>query len=238
MLQTRAEAGALVLQLQRTAVAQGVLFGAIAAVAGMAFTTAAIVWIAVVVPPEWRGWALGITALALLGATYFAAVTAGKRLRRDAGLIADFTRGLKLDLAMVNLALKDPDAEDAEEVAKRERAKQAVREAAMAKATAPSTAEGGGAPAADGPSLGSVAAAMRAAEPIGPAAATTTGAGGAYASSRADTAANEASVAESVEREMPDALLGTAGAQTAHARADAPDQNEDDAARRRRHGSA
>lgn len=215
MLQTRAEAGRLVLQLQRTAVAQGLLFGAIAAVAGMAFTTAAIVWIAVVVPPEWRGWALGIAALGLFGAAYFAAVTAGKRLRRDAGLIADFSRGLKLDLAMVNLALKDPDAEDEEEVAKRERAKQAVREAAMAKATAPSTAEGGGAPAADGPSLGSVAAGMR-----------------------ADTAANEAPVAESVEREMPDALLGTAGAQTAQARAEASNQNEDDAARRRRHGSA
>jgi hypothetical protein len=221
MAQTRAEAAGLVLQLQRTAVAQGLLFGAIAAVAGMAFTTAAIVWIAVVAPPEWRGWALGVVALGLLGAAYFAARTAGKRLRRDAGLIADYSRGLKLDLAMVNLALKDPAAEDPEEVAKRERAKQAVREAAMAKAAAPSTAEGGGAPAPEGPSVATAQAAMKAASAPRPDVPSATPTG--------------------VEREMPDPVLGSDGAQPV---ASGTDDHESAAAadlerqRRRRHGAA
>jgi uncharacterized membrane protein YqjE len=165
MIQTRAEAAGLVVQLQRTAVTQGLLFGAIAAVTGLSFMTAVIVWIAVAAPPSWRGWALGIVSVALLATAIFAAVTAGRKIARDAGLIADYSRGLKLDLAMISLALKDPETEDEDKLAERERAKEKVREAAADKAAAPSTAEGGGAPSPDGPSMQSATAAMRAAAP-------------------------------------------------------------------------
>lgn len=143
MVQTRAEAAGLVVQLQRTAVTQGLLFAGIAAVAALSFTTAVIVWIAVAAPEAWRGWALGIVALALLATAVYSAITAGRRIRHDTNLIADFTRGLRLDLAMVNLALKDADTEDEEKLAARERAKTAVRDAAAEKAATPSTAEGG-----------------------------------------------------------------------------------------------
>ncbi len=165
MVQTRAEAAGLVVQLQRTAVTQGLLFAGIAAVAALSFTTAVIVWIAVAAPEAWRGWALGIVALALLATAVYSAITAGRRIRHDTNLIADFTRGLRLDLAMVNLALKDADTEDEEKLAARERAKTAVRDAAAEKAATPSTAEGGGAPSPEGPSVQSATAAMRAAEP-------------------------------------------------------------------------
>lgn len=165
MMQTRAEAAGLVVRLQRTAVAQGLLFYGIAAVTALSFMTAVIVWIAVAAPPEWRGWALGILALALLAGAIFSVVTAGRKMQRDAGLIADFSRGIKLDLAMINLALKDPDTEDEDKLAERERAKEKVREAAAEKATTPSTAEGGGAPAPVSPAMDSAAAAMRAAAP-------------------------------------------------------------------------
>ena len=137
MVQTRAEAASLVVQLQRTALTQGLLFFGIAAVTALSFMTAVIVWIAVAAPPSWRGWALGLLTLALLAAAVFSAVTAGARIRRDAGLIADYSRGLKLDLAMINLALKDPDTEDEEKLAERERAKEKVREAAAEKAATP-----------------------------------------------------------------------------------------------------
>jgi uncharacterized membrane protein YqjE len=165
MIQTRAEAAGLVVQLQRTAVTQGLLFYGIAAVTGLSFMTAVIVWIAVAAPPSWRGWALGLVSLALLATAIFSAVTAGKKIARDTGLIADFSRGLKLDLAMVNLALKDPDTEDEDELAERERAKEKVREAAADKAATPSTAEGGVTSSPDGPSVESAEAAMRAAAP-------------------------------------------------------------------------
>jgi uncharacterized membrane protein YqjE len=165
MIQTRAEAAGLVVQLQRTAVTQGLLFGGIAAVTGLSFMTAVIVWIAVAAPPSWRGWALGIVSVSLLAAAIFAAVTAGRKITRDAGLIADYSSGLKLDLAMISLALKDPDTEDEDKLAERERAKEKVREAAAEKAAVPSTAEGGEAPSADGPAMQSATAAMRAAAP-------------------------------------------------------------------------
>jgi Predicted membrane protein len=165
MVQTRAEAAGLVVQLQRTAVTQGLLFAGIAAVAALSFTTAVIVWIAVAAPEAWRGWALGIVALALLATAVYSAITARRRIRHDTDLIADFTRGLRLDLAMVNLALKDADTEDEEKLAARERAKTAVRDAAAEKAATPSTAEGGDAPSPEGPSVQSAAAAMRAAKP-------------------------------------------------------------------------
>lgn len=165
MIQTRAEAAGLVVQLQRTAVTQGLLFGGIAAVTGLSFMTAVIVWIAVAAPPEWRGWALGIVAVALLAAAVFAAITASRKITRDAGVIEDYSRGLKLDLAMISLALKDPDTEDEEKLAERERAKEKVREAAAEKAAAPSTAEGGETSSPDGPSVQSAQAAMRAAAP-------------------------------------------------------------------------
>jgi uncharacterized membrane protein YqjE len=165
MVQTRAEAAGLVVQLQRTAVAQGLLFAGIAAVTALSFMTAVIVWIAVAAPEAWRAWALGFVALALLAGATFAGITAVRRLQRDASLIADFSRGLKLDLAMVSLALKDAQPEDEEKAAERERAKTAVREAAAAKAAAPSTAEGGGMPAPEGPAMNSASAAMRAATP-------------------------------------------------------------------------
>jgi hypothetical protein len=164
MLQTRAEAASLVVQLQRTAVTQGLMFYGIAAVTGLAFMTAVIVWIAVEAPPSWRGWALGLITLALAATAVFSVVTAGRKLKHDAELIADFSRGVKLDLAMINLAIKDPDTEDEDKLAERERAKEKVREAAVDKATAPSTAEGG-MPAPGGPAMESAAAAMRAAAP-------------------------------------------------------------------------
>ena len=165
MIQTRAEAAGVVVQLQRTAVTQGLLFSGIAAITALSFMTAVIVWIAVAAPPAWRGWALGIVSLALLASDVFSAITAGRRISHDAGVIADFSRGLKLDLAMVSLALKDPDTDDEEKIAEIERAKARVREAAAEKAAAPSTAEGGGPPSPAGPTLESADAAIRAAAP-------------------------------------------------------------------------
>ncbi|HXW09098.1 MAG TPA: hypothetical protein VD737_00655, partial [Steroidobacteraceae bacterium] len=165
MIQTRAEAAGLVVQLQRTAVTQGLLFGGIAAVTGLSFMTAVIVWIAVAAPPSWRGWALGIVSIALLAAAILAAVTASRKISRDAGVIADYSRGLKLDLAMISLALKDADTDDEEKLAERERAKEKVREAAADKAAAPSTAEGGDTPGPGDPAMESATAAMRAAKP-------------------------------------------------------------------------
>jgi len=211
MVQTRAEAAILVVQLQRTAMTQGLLFFGIAAVTALSFMTAVIVWIAVAAPPSWRGWALGLLTLALLAAAVFSAVTAGARIRRDAGLIADYSRGLKLDLAMINLALKDPDTEDEEKLAERERAKEKVREAAAEKAATPSTAESGAPPAAEGPSVDAAAAAMRAAaprpdvSPAGPAAAgyAFTG-GGTYASAAPAAVIDDPAIPEPVARSVDD----------------------------------
>ena len=165
MIQTRAEAATLVVKLQRTAVTQGLAMYAIAAMAAMSFMTALIVLIAVAAPPGWRVLALGIVTVALLATVIYAAVTASRRLTHDANLIADFTRGLKLDLAMINLALKDADVDDEKESAKREQAKEAVRKAAAEKAATPSTAEGSRAPSAGGPAGNAAAAAMQAAAP-------------------------------------------------------------------------
>jgi uncharacterized membrane protein YqjE len=166
MVQTRTEAAALVVSLQKTAVMQGAALFAVAALAASAFVTAVIVLIAVAAPPEWRVLALGLVVLALLLTAVFTAMAAGRRLRRDTALIADFSKGLRLDLAMVNLALKDPETEDQEKLDAREKAKDAVREAAAAKAGTPSTAEDGAISTA-GPSMAAASAAMTAAAPSG-----------------------------------------------------------------------
>ncbi len=134
MVQTRTEAAALVVQLQRSALAQGLLHYGIAALAAMSFVIAAIVLIAWRFPRRGTPSCSGLLAAALLAVAWTGASRGSARLQRDVSLIADFTQGLKLDLAMVNLALKDPDTEDEEKLAARERAKTAVREAAAAKA--------------------------------------------------------------------------------------------------------
>ena len=166
MVQTRTEAAALVVSLQKTAVMQGVALLAVAALAASAFVTAVIVLIAVAAPPEWRVLALGLVVLALLLTAVFAAMAAGRRLRRDTALIADFSKGLRLDLAMINLALKDPETEDQEKLDAREKAKDAVREAAADKAGTPTTAEDGQL-STTGPSVAAASAAMAAAAPSG-----------------------------------------------------------------------
>ena len=258
MIQTRAEAAGLVVQLQRTAVTQGLIFGGVAAVTGLSFMTAVIVWIAVAAPPEWRGWALGIVAVALLAAAIFAAVTAGRKITRDSALIADYSKGLKLDLAMITLALKDEDTEDEEKLAERERAKEKVREAAAEKAAAPSTAEGGDSPAPGGPAMESATAAMRAAAPrpdvspagpdaereaaarpdvLRPAAAGATESGprvSGYAMTGGGTyattqASTTTTAAAATEREMPDEAVRTEDLDPTLARPDS--------AQRQRHGS-
>lgn len=166
MVQTRTEAAALVVSLQKTAVMQGVALFAVAALTASAFVTAVIVLIAVATPPEWRVPALGLVVLALLLTAVFTAMAAGRRFRRDTALIADFSKGLRLDLAMINLALKDPETEDQEKLDSREKAKDAVREAAAAKAGTPSTAEDGTI-STTGPSMAAASAAMTAAAPSG-----------------------------------------------------------------------
>jgi len=167
MVQTRAEAATLVVKLQRTAVTQGLMMYGIAAMAAMSFMTALIVLIAVAAPPAWRVPVLFLVTAALLGTAIYAVLSAGRKVARDAKLIADFSRGIKLDLAMINLALQDAEPDDEEKLEKRERTKTAVREAAAEKAATPSTAEGGVAPSMDGPSMGAAAAAMHAASPAG-----------------------------------------------------------------------
>lgn len=165
MVQTRAEAATLVVKLQRTAVAQGLMMYGIAAMAAMSFMTALIVLIAVAAPPAWRGIALFVLTVALLATAIFAVVSATRKLKRDTALIADFTRGLKLDLAMINLALKDAETDDEDKLAKREEAKQSVRKAAVEKAEAQDMA-GQGAPAdAAGSVPSGTDAALRAASP-------------------------------------------------------------------------
>ena len=169
MVQTRAEAASLVVSLQKTAVVQGVALYAVAALAASACVTALILFVAVATPPEYRALALGLVVLTLLGTAIFAAMRASRQIRRDTALIADFWKGLRLDLAMVNLALNDPTPDDDEEIAKRERAKAAVREAAAEKAVTPSTAEDG-AVTPTGPSVAAASAAMTAASTVtGPA---------------------------------------------------------------------
>lgn len=164
MVQTRAEAASLVVSLQKTAVIQGVALYAVAALAASACITALIILIAVAVPPEYRAWALGLVSLVLAGGAVFAATKAGQLVKRDAALIAGFSKGLRLDLAMINLALKDPEAEDAKEIEKLERARAAVREAAAEKAGAPGMADDGKT-APTGPSASAATAAATAASP-------------------------------------------------------------------------
>ncbi len=150
MIQTRAEAAALIVSLQKSALQQGLALYAVAALAGSALATAVIVLVAVAAPPQWRVLALSLVTLALLAVTLWAGLSAGRHLRREAALFADFTKGLRLDLAMLNLALKDPDPKNEVERAERDRAKDAVREAAADRAATVSTPEGGQAAAAAG----------------------------------------------------------------------------------------
>jgi hypothetical protein len=176
MLQTRAEAAGLVLSLQRSALGRGLAWYAVAAMAAMALMFALLLFIALGTPEEYRALVLGLVTLALLGAAVFCAMHAKRELARDTALIADFTSGLRLDLALVNLALKDPDTEDAEKLEERERAKTKVREAAENKAEATMTAAdspSGTAADVEGPALESAAAAMRAAAPAATAATAT-----------------------------------------------------------------
>jgi uncharacterized membrane protein YqjE len=249
MVQTRAEAAVLVVQLQRTAVTQGLLFYGVAAVTALSFMTAVIVWIAVAAPPPWRGWLLGILSVALLAAAIYSVLTAGKKIRRDASLIADFSRGIKLDLAMITLALKDPETEDEDKLAERERAKTKVREAAAEKVSTPSTAEGADAPSAANASVESAAAAMRAAAPGSPAAKSKAAdadepagrpagdagyaftAGGSYASTVGTPSSNGGLPEAVTEREVPEPAL----VRPLNPPANPADQ---DSERKQRHGSA
>lgn len=169
MLQTRIEAAGLVRSLQRSALGRGLAWYAVAAMATMALMFALLLLIALGTPAEYRVPVLGLVTLALFGAVAYSAVHAKQELARDTALINDFTTGLRLDLAMVTLALKDPTTDDEEQLEARERAKDKVREAAEDRAAAAINA-------ADGPSgsgagdarqgLESAAAAARAVTPI------------------------------------------------------------------------
>jgi hypothetical protein len=144
MMQTRGEAAGLVLRLQLDAVGRGLAWFAIGAVAAIGFTFALLLLVAFGTPQEYRVAALGTLTLALLIAAIACTGGARRHLRRDVALISDFTAGLRLDLAMINLALKDSEADDEKAIAERERAKSAVREAAAAKAATSDSAEAPG----------------------------------------------------------------------------------------------
>ncbi len=135
MAQTRAEAAGLVLSLQRSALGRGMAWYAVAAMAAMAFMIALLLLIALGTPQEYRAWVLGLLSIALFATAAYCANHARLQLTRDKAVIADFTKGLRLDLAMVNLALKDPETDDDEKLASRERAETEVREAAAAAPT-------------------------------------------------------------------------------------------------------
>jgi len=210
---------------------QGLALYAVAALAASACITALIIFIAVAVPPEHRALALGLVVLALAGLAAFAAMSATRHLRRDTALIADFTKGLRLDMAMINLALKDPEPEDDKAQEKREKAKTAVREAAADKATTPSTADGGEINPT-GPSVAAASAAMTAASPpapsvrVEPAAGSTAGDAALRKEAVARTAMRDggemldATVASTLpdgttEREMPEPPVGAPAGMTA-----------------------
>ena len=127
MAQTRAEAAGLVLSLQRSALGRGMAWYAVAAMAAMAFMIALLLLIALGTPQEYRAWVLGLLSIALFATAAYCANHARLQLTRDKALIADFTKGLRLDLAMVNLALKDPETHDDEKLA-RETCQTEVRE--------------------------------------------------------------------------------------------------------------
>jgi hypothetical protein len=135
-------------------------------------------------------------------------VKAGRQISRDAGLIADYSKGLKLDLAMINLALRDPDTDDEEKLAERERAKQKVREAAApgdAPSDAASPPDGGPKPAAPAYAAG----------------------GGTYATTAAPATP---AAAAATEREMPGEVVRADDVDATLAEAEAT--------MRKRHGSA
>ncbi len=109
MMQTRGEAAGLVLRLQRDALGRGLAWFAVAALAATAFVFSLLLLVALGTPEEYRVAVLSGLALALLVLAIGCVYGAQRRFARDQGLIADFTAGLRLDLAMVNLALKDPE---------------------------------------------------------------------------------------------------------------------------------
>lgn len=168
MVQTRAEAAGLVLSLQRSALGRGLAWYAVAAMAAMAFMFALLLLIALGTPEEYRALVLGLVTLSLFGVAAWCALHAKQQLARDTALITDFTTGLRLDLAMVNLALKDPDTDDAEQLEEREHAQAKVREAADDRTDSTMSAAGSASGTASGDAaldLESSAAAMRAAAP-------------------------------------------------------------------------
>jgi hypothetical protein len=98
--------------------------------AAMAFVVSLLLLIALGTPPEYRMWVLGGVSMLLLAIAAYCSMHARQQLTRDAALIGDFTKGLRLDLAMVNLALKEPETADAEPLAAREPAETEVPAAA------------------------------------------------------------------------------------------------------------
>lgn len=163
MMQTRGEAAGLVLRLQLDAVGRGLAWFAVGAVTAIGFMFALLLLVAFGTPPEYRAAALGTLSLGLLIAAIACISGARRHLKRDVALISDFTAGLRLDLAMVNLALKDSAADDDESIAERERAKSAVREAATAKAETSDSAGAAAKSEAGDPAEESASAAMHAA---------------------------------------------------------------------------
>lgn len=137
MFQTRVEAAGLVLSLQRSALGRGLAWYAVAGIAAIALLFSLVLLVALGTPEQYRVAALGALALALLAGVVLCALQAKRQIARDTALIADFTGGLRLDLAMVNLALKDPEPADADSIDRREQAQEAVREAAAEQAATP-----------------------------------------------------------------------------------------------------
>jgi uncharacterized membrane protein YqjE len=137
MLQTRAEAGVLVLQLQRDALTRGLAWYAVAAVVSLSFVIALVLLVAFGTPAEYRLGALALLCVLLLLAAGGCVLAARRRIARDAGLIAAFTDGLRLDLALLNQALQDPAKVDRQERLDREQAGPGSAEAATGGATRP-----------------------------------------------------------------------------------------------------
>lgn len=166
MVQTRAEAAGLVLQLQQAAWRRGLAWYGIAAVASLALVMTLVLLVALGTPAAYRAGALVLLAAVLLAALVACVSIARRQWARDAALVSDFRAGLKLDLALVNLALRDPEATDEDARLGRERARAAVREAVDDRAGVPATGEGVVVPDAGGPDRATATAAARADTPV------------------------------------------------------------------------
>lgn len=165
MMQTRVEAAGLVLSLQQAAWRRSLAWYGVAAVGALALVQALVLLVAFGTPTAYRAVALALLAAGLLVAVVACVSNARRQWVRDAALVADFRAGLKLDVALVNLALRDPASTDDDDRREREGARDAAREAAVEKAAVPSTAEGG-LPQPDGPALATATAAVRATTPV------------------------------------------------------------------------